>query len=403
MNKNKPKVLVAMSGGVDSSVAAALLLEQGYEVIGIFMKFWSESLTGSGQGIRPTQLGGRLGPLTQSILPENKCCSIKAYEDARRVADKLNIKLYTMNMKSIFKKHVVDNFLDEYSRGRTPNPCVECNKYVKFGEFLKRAKRLDCDYIATGHYVKKTRKQKNKKAKKQTKLLVTSYQLRMANDKAKDQSYFLWTLSQAQLKHCLFPIGDYTKPQVRKVAKKKKLPVFEKAESQGICFIKDKRHYDFLRRHLKLKPGPIITLDGVKEKGIKPGSVIGEHQGLPLYTIGQRREILIGGIGPFYVVKLDYQKNILYVANKFDQELLFKDQLTAKNINWISGFEPKFPLKCRARIRYLHPAVEAVLTKNITKQHKIFVKFKKSQRAITPGQSVVFYSKNEVLGGGVIE
>jgi len=364
-----------MSGGVDSSVAAALLLERGYEVEGAFIKFWKDK------------------------KGKNTASSDEAFSDAKKVAKKLGIKLHVFDFQKEFKKQVVDYFLNSYARGQTPNPCVQCNKYIKFGEFLKRAKRLGCDYIATGHYVKKS-KVKNLKSKVSQKSKV-NYKLSAAKDLNKDQSYFLWTLTQSQLKHCLFPLGNYTKPQVRVIAKEKKLPVFEKDESQGICFIKDKRHYDFLRRHLKLKKGPIIALDGVPEKGIKPGSTIGQHQGLPLYTIGQRREILVGGIGPFYVLKLGYGRNTLYVANKFDKELLFKTELTAKNINWISGVEPKLPLECKARIRYLHPIVDCAVTKS--DKDKIKVEFKKPQRAVTPGQSVVFYKGQEMLGGGVIE
>ena len=380
-----------MSGGVDSSVAACLLLDKGYEVEGAFMKFYNPR---------------RWGPLTPQDSP---------LKDAKKIAKKLGIKLHIMDFRKEFKKQVVDYFLDSYARGYTPNPCVQCNKYIKFGEFLKRAKKLGFDYIATGHYVKLT----PLKTGRAEPLLGLS----VAKDKTKDQSYFLWTLTQAQLKHCLFPIGNYTKSEVRAIARKKifssKLKELaprsfsEGGESQGLCFIKDKRHYDFLRRHLKLKPGPIITLDGVPKKGtcppkleqgrerrrVKPGSVIGQHQGLPLYTIGQRREILIGGIGPFFVVKLDYKHNTLEVANKFDKSLLFKKELTAKKVNWVSGKAPKFPFTCKTRIRYLHPTVNCTVVKS---GNKLCVKFKKPQRAVTPGQSVVFYQGKEMLGGGAI-
>jgi len=389
MKNSNPKILVGMSGGVDSSVAAALLLEKGYDVTGVFIKFWSEG---------------------SSNL--NKCCSLEAYQDARRVASKLKIKLYTWDMKSIFKSHVVDDFLAQYSLGRTPNPCVLCNKYIKFGEFLSRAKKLGFEFIATGHHVnvKKARKQ-SLDAARDRKNKKTIYNLTTAKDKDKDQSYFLWTLTQPQLKHVLFPVGNYTKTEIRNIAKKKNLPVFNKKDSQGLCFIKDKRHYDFLRRHLKLKKGPIKTSDGIPEKGIKPGTKIGEHQGLPLYTIGQRREILVGGIGPFYVVKCNYNNNTLYVANKFDRKLLYRKELVANKVSWISGKTSELPLKCKVKIRYGHPAVPATLKKSqpragqplAEKNHKIKVEFTKSQRAITSGQSVVFYSGTEVLGGGVIQ
>ena len=397
------KILLGMSGGVDSSVAAVLLMEAGYDVTGVFMKFWSDI---------PIKM-----PINANEYAnvENKCCSLEAYNDARRVASKLNIKLYTQNMKQNFKKHVVDDFLAQYKKGRTPNPCVQCNRYIKFGEFLTRAKKLSFNYIATGHYVnvKKTKKQKNKKTSRNDQHPTSHFQLLTAKDKDKDQSYFLWTLTQSQLKHCLFPVGDYTKSQIRAIAKKTHLPVHKKKDSQGLCFIKDKRHYEFLRRHLKLKKGPIVTQDGIPEKGVKlgakrrpgrmtgQGTVIGTHQGLPLYTIGQRREILVGGIGPFYVVKCNYKNNTLYVANKFDRKLLYGRELTTRDVNWISGVMPKMPLECKVKIRYGHPAVPAILKK--AKKQEIKVEFKKPQRAITPGQSIVFYQGQQMLGGGVIE
>jgi tRNA-uridine 2-sulfurtransferase len=237
-NKQKLKIAVAMSGGVDSSVAAKLLKDQGHKVVGIFLHFWKE------------EIGGK-----KSL--ENKCCSAQALLDARRVAKKIGIPLYTLNFAKIFKKQVVDNFLSEYGRGKTPNPCVRCNKLVKLGLLIKQAKKLGFDYVASGHYV---RLKENHK----------TFSLYAAKDKNKDQSYFLYTLNQAELKHLLFPLGDYLKPEVRRLAKKFKLPVAEKGESQEICFISDKSHNDFLKRHLKLKPGKIKTLDG---------QILGQHQG----------------------------------------------------------------------------------------------------------------------------
>ena len=391
------KILLGMSGGVDSSVAAVLLLDAGYDVTGVFMKFWSDI---------PIKMQINAN---DNANVENKCCSLEAYRDALRVAGKLGIRLYTQNMKQNFKKHVVNDFLAQYKKGRTPNPCVQCNKYIKFGEFLKRARKIGYDYIATGHYVRlKQPALSNVEGSS-----IQALKLQAARDKDKDQSYFLWTLTQNQLKHCLFPVGDYTKSQIRAIAKKTHLPVHKKKDSQGLCFIKDKRHYEFLRRHLKLKKGPIVTQDGIPEKGVKlgakrrpgrmtgQGTVIGTHQGLPLYTIGQRREILVGGIGPFYVVKCNYKNNTLYVANKFDRKLLYGRELTTRDVNWISGVMPKMPLECKVKIRYGHPAVPAILKK--AKKQEIKVEFKKPQRAITPGQSIVFYQGQQMLGGGVIE
>ncbi|MFH1225798.1 MAG: tRNA 2-thiouridine(34) synthase MnmA [bacterium] len=344
---SKKKVAVAMSGGVDSSVAAALLKKQGYFVTGVFMKFWNEA---------------------NSYL-ENKCCSLDAHEDARKVAEKLNIPLYAFNFKNDFKKQVVDDFLEKYQNGLTPNPCVRCNQFIKFGLFLKKTKALGCDYIATGHYA-------------QIKKAGDNYYLLKGKDKTKDQSYFLWALKQEQLKHILFPVGKYNKIEVRKLAKKFNLPVHNKKDSQEICFT-PKHHNEFLKKHLKLKPGPIMTLAGQK---------IGQHQGLPLYTIGQRKGIAIGGIGPFYAVKLDYQKNILWVARKFNDKAIYKKNLIIKEVNWLA----EKPFKCQAKVRYGHPAVSVVIKKNK-------VEFKKPQRAITPGQSIVFYQGEQVFGGGVIQ
>lgn len=344
-----------MSGGVDSSVAAALLKKQGYVVIGIFMKFWNES----------------------DEKTENKCCSLDAYEDARRVAEKLNIPLYTFNFKKDFKKTIVDDFLKQYQNGLTPNPCVRCNQFIKFGLFLKKARALGCDYIATGHYA-------------QIKKTGDNYYLLKGQDKVKDQSYFLWTLKQEQLKHILFPVGKFNKTQVRQLAKKFNLQIYNKKDSQEICFT-PKHHNEFLKKYLKLKPGAIMTLDGQK---------IGEHQGLPLYTIGQRKGIAIGGIGPFYVVKADYKKNTLLVAKKFNDKAIYGKNLIAKEVNWLVK-EPKLPFKCQAKIRYGHPAVAAVIKQK--RAGGYVVEFEQAQRAVTAGQSVVLYEKNKVLGGGIIQ
>jgi tRNA-specific 2-thiouridylase len=237
--------------------------------------------------------------------------------------------------------------------------------------------------VATGHYLK------IKKSGKQFKLY-------KAKDKNKDQSYFLYTFNQDQLKHLLFPLGNYTKPQVRALAKKFKLPVAEKAESQEICFIPGKHHNDFLKKYLQMKPGDIKLID-------EDNKIIGRHQGLPLYTIGQRRGINIGGTGPYYAAKFDWKKNDLYVVNKFDDALLYGRELTAKNVSWLAGKTPKMPLKCAAVIRYRHPAVPCTVVANNGLKTDFVVRFNKPQRAITPGQSVVFYKGTEVLGGGIIK
>ncbi len=345
-----------MSGGVDSSVVAALLKKQGHDIIGIFMHFWSDPHYAKNQNIA------------------NKCCSLEAYEDARRVAEALNFPIYTMNLNFDFKKYIVDNFLSQYQQGLTPNPCIRCNQFIKFGAFWKKAKALGCNFIATGHYAQ------IKKDKK-------GYHLLEGKDKIKDQSYFLYRLTQNILSHCFFPVGKYKKEQVRKLAQKFNLPVFKKRDSQEICFVPEKEHYEFLKRHLKLKPGDIVTTKGEK---------IGKHKGLPLYTIGQRKGIELSK-GPWYVVNLDFAKNQLIVTNNPQDNRLFSDIMYVNDLNWIQ--EIKLPAELEVRIRYLHKNQKA---KIFQEKDLIKVQFEKKQRAITPGQSAVFYKKSRVLGGGII-
>ena len=335
-----------MSGGVDSSVSTALLKKQSFDVVGVYMKGWS--LTG---------------------------CAEDDAQDARRVAEVLKIPFYIFNFEDEFKKSVVDYMISGYAKGETPNPDVMCNREIKFGLFLKKALTLGADYIATGHYVRKV-----------------GDKLIQAKDGNKDQSYFLWTLTQNQLKHCLFPIGDYIKPQIRALAKKWNLPTANKPDSQGICFIGEINVAEFLKEKLGKNPGPILTLTGKR---------VGTHDGLSFYTIGQRKGIgSTGGGIPYYVVLKNHEKNTLFVAEA-ENKALFTGELTAQNLNWISGKTPKLPLKCLVRIRYRQPLQKATIEKVI--DGKLFVSFNKPQRAITPGQSAVFYSKTrELLGGGVI-
>lgn len=362
MSKTRKKVAIAMSGGVDSSVAAALLKKQGYDLVGIFMHFWAEE-----------------SEIEKSIHQfENKCCSLESQEDARKVAEKLGFPFYTLNFAQQFKKEVVDCFLREYGQGRTPNPCIVCNKKIKFDLLLKSILSLKVDYLATGHYVRIG----NRKDR---------YQLLKAKDKGKDQSYFLYNLGQEQLKYLLFPVGKYSKKEVRKLAKKFDLPVAHKKDSQEICFIPEKTHNPFLKRHLKLIKGPIITTEGKK---------VGQHQGLPLYTIGQRKDIGVGEIGPFYVIGSDYKNNALIVTSNPRDPLLFKKELMIEDVNWISGKEPNIPLKAEVKIRYRHPAVKAILKEK--RGNRWLIEFKEAQRAVTPGQSAVIYQGKQVLGGGVI-
>lgn len=368
-SQGKKKVFVAMSGGVDSSVAAALLKKQRFDVVGIYMKGWS---------------------LTR--------CAEEDAADARRVAEKLRIPFYVFNFENEYKKTVVDYMVSEYATGRTPNPDVMCNREIKFGIFLKKSLQLGADYIATGHYVKLVKKS-------------DFVNLAIAKDVNKDQSYFLWTLTQNQLKHCLFPIGEYIKPQIRKLAKKYHLPTAEKPDSQGVCFIGEINVAEFLKEKLGINPGPILTLAGKK---------VGIHDGLSFYTIGQRRGIgSTGGGIPYYVVSKNAEKNALIVVEA-ENDALFSKELSVKDINWILGKQPKFPLKCLARIRYRQPLEKATLFElpistilrrsfgsRIIKNSKskiLKVIFNKSQRAVTPGQSAVFYTtKGEMLSGGIIE
>jgi len=342
----RPRVAVAMSGGVDSSSVARILRDKGCDCIGIFM---------------------RLGI-------ERGCCDEAA---ARRVCNKLGIKFYPLDVRTRFKREVKDYFLKAYEKGVTPNPCVACNKFIKFGELLKKAESLGCDYLATGHYIK-------------LKKVGKAFKLYRAKDSSKDQSYFLYNLTQKDLAKILFPLGDSIKENLKKKAAKDDLP-YLKDESQDNCFLAGE-HNDFLKKNMKLKKGLIKTLDG---------EIVGQHQGLPLYTIGQRKGVEIGGKGPYYVVRGDKKDNVLYVTNKADDENLYEGSLEAEKVNWLSGQAPKFPFKCSAVIRYRHRPVDCVIKS--AKGGGVSVSFSENQRAVTPGQSVVFYKGDELLGGGIIK
>lgn len=337
-----------MSGGVDSSVAAALLKKQDFDVVGVFMRFWAETPQ---EGIADRW---------------NRCCSPEAQVRAKTVAQILGIPFYVFDFRKEFKKEVVDYFIKEYEDGRTPNPCVVCNKEIKFGLLLKKALAIEADFVATGHYAKKIKNS-----------------IYVAKDKNKDQSYFLWQLNQGQLSRILFPLGDYTKTEVRQLAKKFKLPVSSILESQEVCFIQTDLA-GFLKRHIKQKPGEIVNMEG---------KVLGWHKGLAAYTIGQRRGIELPQ-GPYWVVKKDLKKNVLVVTNN-ENDLLQKE-LTFKNANWLAGQPPKFPIKVRAKIRYRAESIPAVI---LDDQRLIF---QEPQRAVTSGQSVVFYKNHQLLGGGII-
>lgn len=372
MSKNiiKKRVIVGMSAGVDSSVAAALLKEQGYDVVGVFLHFWKEP--------------------GQDELRENKCCSVESQQDARKVAQILDIPLYTSNAAQEFKKEVVDYFLSEIKAGRTPNPCVVCNERIKFNFLFKKMLEMDADFVATGHYA-------------EVKNIDGKFHLYTSSDEEKDQTYFLYSLKQAQLAKILFPVGTYKKPAIRKIAEKIKLPVFDKEDSQGLCFTPEKTPTKFIKRNLALSPGDIINTEGKK---------IGTHDGLETYTIGQRKGINIGGNGPYFVVQRDFKNNQLIVTNNEEDEKVFKKIMTVELKNWIAD-EPKLPLEVNVKIRYRHPLVRGIIKQQATynKQHTtgaqkntvLEVEFLERQKAITPGQSAVFYADdNEVLGGGII-
>jgi len=352
------KILVAISGGVDSAVVAALLKKRGHEVIGVHLKFWSEDFQ----------------PQGSTKLPENKCCSLEASEAARSVAAALDIPFYVLNFRQDFKKKVVDYFLATYTKIKTPNPCVMCNREIKFGKLLTKMKELGCEKIATGHYAR-VRKEK----------------LMRGIDTEKDQSYFLSRLTSEKLKHILFPLGGMKKSKVRELAQKFGFEkIGSKKESQGTCFFPEKDPRDFLLRNLPkkvLKPGKIRTLDD---------KVVGEHKGLALYTIGQRRGVELGGMSePYFVAGFDLKKNELLVSP--DREL-FTRTLKAKNLNWF-GTPPQDSTKLLAQIRYRSPAASGRI---VSKKNGGTFTFTTPQRAITPGQTIAFYRGQTCLGSGEI-
>lgn len=356
----KTRVLVAMSGGVDSSVAAALLVERGYEVIGVTMQIWDPAVT--------EVAGEHVG-----------CCSLAAVEDARRVANRLGIPYYVLNFRRAFEERVIRYFCAEYLRGRTPNPCVACNRFIKFELLLQKARALGATYVATGHYARVVYDEGSSR-----------YQLCRSRDEEKDQTYFLYTLTQEQLAHTLMPLGDYTKEEVRQMARQRNLPVAEKPESQEICFIPENDYRKFLREVAgpQIKPGPFLDLEG---------NVLGQHEGLPFYTVGQRRGLGIAAGRRLYVVDIDPARNAVILG---PAEALWRSELVAEDNNFISIEELTSPLEVQAQIRYRSrpaPAVISPLGEGLVK-----VSFLEPQRAITPGQAVVYYRGQCVVGGGTI-
>jgi tRNA-specific 2-thiouridylase len=355
------KVVVAMSGGVDSSVAAGLLVEQGYEVIGITMNLFSLS--------REDCLDGDL----------KSCCGWGAIEDASHVASKIGIPHTVLNLKDSFEDLVVSDFLREYSLGRTPNPCVRCNQFIKFDVLLEKARKIGASYVATGHYAEIVQDSQ-----------AGHFYLKKGKDKEKDQSYFLYTMNQSQLSHTLFPVGKFNKAEIRQKAQKWDLPVAERPESQEICFIPNNDYVDFLKKRIpeSFRAGPIVD---------PSGQVLGHHSGIIQFTVGQRRGLGIAAPHPLYVLEIDSVKNVIVAG---PNNLLYKKDLIADEVHWISGEKIDSAFQANARIRYKHQEAKACLYP--VDSGKLRVEFEKPQRAITPGQAVVLYEEDVVLGGGKI-
>lgn len=352
----RKRVVVAMSGGVDSSVAAALLQEQGYEVTGMMMRLWSE-------------------PGTQE---SNRCCTPDAMALARRVSARLGIPFYAVDAQEIFHDRVVGYFLEGYTQSVTPNPCLACNRHIRWDFLLQRALASGADFMATGHYARSIKTDQG------------AHQLLRGVDLAKDQSYVLHVLGQDQLSHALFPLGDYTKAEARQLARRFNLPVADRSESQDLCFLAGGDYRSFLQRHAPQagKPGPIVN---------RAGERIGEHQGLPFYTIGQRKGLGIAASQPLYVLEKDGLNNTLIVGVKGE---LGQQELLAVGVNWISGQGPTGPIQANIKIRY--KAEEALGRITPIQPDRAHVRFDRPLRDITPGQAAVFYDGEVCLGGGII-
>ncbi len=387
------RIVVAMSGGVDSSVAAALLKEQGHEVIGIMLRLWSEpgAIEAEDDGIER--------------VAQNKCCSLESVDDARRVARMLDIPFYLVNVEEEFKHKIVDSFYEDYVAGRTPNPCLTCNRHIRFTVLLNRALALDADYLATGHYVQVDENP-----------VTGKHRLRRAVDPEKDQSYVLHVLNQHQLSHACFPLGGYTKPQVRAMAAERGMTVATKAESQEICFVAQNDYRGFIDRYaakhgdyepelvgagIATSAKPLITLPKPGPIYDQSGKALGRHRGLAYYTIGQRKGLGLTSLEPLHVLKIDAEQNAIVVGPAVALE---KQAFVVGNMHYLSGETPGAPFDALVRVRYKATEQPALVTP--IEGNRVQVTLKNPQRAITPGQAAVFYGGtdgDEVLCGGIIE
>ena len=360
------RVVVGLSGGVDSAVAAYVLKEQGYDVIGVFMRNWDSQMNHDILG-NPTN--------NNDVCPQEL-----DYQDAKDVAEVLSIPLHRVDFIKEYWDHVFTYFIEEYTRGRTPNPDILCNKYIKFKAFLDYANTLDANYIATGHYARVVHED-------------SSLLLRGIDD-TKDQSYFLCQLQQSQLQKVLFPLGEMKKTEVRKIAKELGLSVAEKKDSTGICFIGERDFREFLKNYIPAKKGNMVD--------IETGNIIGEHQGIMYYTIGQRKGLGIGGAGDaWFVVGKEYDKNILYICQGDQSDWLLSTATLVKDVNWIASQKPKGEVTCVAKFRYRQKDNPVQL--HFIDETRVMVAFKVPVKAVTPGQEAVFYDGDICLGGGVID